>query len=461
MKNQESSSTATKSFSSRQLLKFIIPSLIGLILFVIPLPWEKSNLTIGVGFMAVLVKKSIGAYLPTFMIYVVIASAILTAIATVLKPQFLQKSNFFSKLFIVQPLTLIVRVIAAFFGIVILASLKGPILEWISNPNTGGVVTKDLFPVLATWFFFSGFFLPLLMEFGAMDYLGTLIRKFMRPLFLVPGRSAIDGLASWVGSGPVGVVITNQQYINGFYTTKEASIISVCFSLVSLPFAVFIYQFLNLSSSFVAFYGAISIASLTAALILPRIYPLSKKSEDYYSGVDVQINENVPEGRTLHNWAVECGVSRAEKAPNVGGLIASGVKTVLDVYMSLMPIVLFLGTVSLIVAEYTPVFKILAIPMVPVFEMMKVPDASTAAAATIVGFADMFLPAIFVEGSSFEITRFIVGALSFTQLIYLTETGAIILRSKIPVSFLDLFIIFIERTIITLPIVVAIAHMIY
>lgn len=454
-------SPVSPSFSRKQFLRFAIPSFIGLLLFVIPLPWGGGDLTIGVGFMASLFKSTYGSVLPDLMVYVVMTSAIVTILSTLLKPRFISENNFFKELFIVNTLTLWIRIIAAVFGYAIMNSISSTGFDKISNQYTGGVVVNDLFPVLATWFFFSGFFLPLLMEFGSMDYLGTLIRKYMRPLFKVPGRSAIDAIASWIGSGPVGVVITDKQYREGYYTSKEASIISVCFSLVSLPFAVFISEFLELTKSFLAFYGAISIASFIAALVLPRIYPLNKKSDEFLSGVDVQINEVVPEGRGVHEWAIECGISRAEQAPNIKGLILSGLKTVVDIYFSLMPIVLLLGTVSLVIAEYTPIFNIISKPLVPLFNLMMVPDATLAASATLVGFADMFLPAIFVKGSEFEITRFIIGALSFTQLVYLTETGAIILRSKIPVNFLDLLIIFLQRTAITLPIIVGIAHLIY
>jgi len=451
----------SKKYTLRQLLKFIIPSLIGLLLFVIPLPWGGGSLTIGVGYLAAQFSANFGSILPTFMVYVVLASAIITLFSTILKPTFILNNHFLSDLFIVKPMTLALRCVSALFAVSVLFSIQILGLDYVSNPNTGGVVVNDLFPVLATWFFFSGFFLPLLMEFGSMDYLGTLIRKFMRPLFKVPGRSAIDAIASWIGSGPVGVVITDKQYRDGYYTTQESSIIAVCFSLVSLPFAVFIASFLNITVSFVAFYGAISLASLVAALILPRIYPLNKKSTDYKAGVKVQINEVVPEGKSVHGWAVENGVMKADQAPNINGLILSGLKTVADVYFSLMPIVMLLGTVALVIAEYTPIFKIISVPLIPLYQLMQIPDATLAASATLVGFADMFLPAIFIKGSEYEITRFVVGALSFAQLIYMTETGAVILRSKIPVNFKDLIIIFIERTVITLPVIVVIAHMIY
>ncbi len=449
------------SFSKKQILKFVIPSIIGLLLFVIPLPWGGGNLTIGVGYFAAQFQGSFGEILPAFMVYIVIISAVITLFSTIIKPKIISNNKFLKDLFIVNTPTLAIRIGAAVLAYAVLYSVTVLGLDKVSNPNTGGVVVNDLFPVLATWFFFSGFFLPLLMEFGSMDYFGTLIRKFMRPLFKIPGRSAIDAIASWIGSGPVGVVITDKQYRDGYYTAKEASIIAVCFSLVSLPFAVFIASFLELSVSFIAFYGTISLGSLVAALVLPRIYPLNKKKDEYIEGIDVKINEEVPAGRGIHEWAVERGVIRAAQAPDFIGLIISGLKTVADVYFSLMPIVMLLGTVSLVVAEYTPIFSIISKPLIPLFDLMRVPDSSLAASATLVGFADMFLPAIFVKGSEFEITRFIIGALSFTQLIYLTETGAIILRSKIPVNFKDLFIVFLERTLITLPIIVMIAHLIY
>ncbi len=56
----------------------------------------------------------------------------------------------------------------------------------------------------------------------------------MRPVFQLPGRSSIDCIASWVGDGTIGVALTNKQYEDGYYTAKEASIISTTFSAVSI-----------------------------------------------------------------------------------------------------------------------------------------------------------------------------------------------------------------------------------
>lgn len=73
----------------------------------------------------------------------------------------------------------------------------------------------------------------------------------------------------------------------------------------------------------------------------------------------------------------------------------------------------------------------------------------------------MFLPAILIEGVSSDMTRFIIGTLSITQLIYLSEVGGVILGSKIPVGIGKLFVIFLLRTAITLPVIVVIAHIFF
>ena len=58
-------------------------------------------------------------------------------------------------------------------------------------------------------------FLPLLMEYGLLELLGPVFRPVMRPLFTLPGRSTVDNLASFIGDGTVGVLITSRQYEEG------------------------------------------------------------------------------------------------------------------------------------------------------------------------------------------------------------------------------------------------------
>ena len=57
--------------------------------------------------------------------------------------------------------------------------------------------------------------------------------------------------------------------------------------------------------------------------------------------------------------------------------------------------------------------------------------------------------------------RYANGLIGVEQLIHLSEAGGLILRSKIPVNILELFILFLEHTLISLIIVTPMAHFVF
>ena len=52
----------------------------------------------------------------------------------------------------------------------------------------------------------------------------------------------------------------------------------------------------------------------------------------------------------------------------------------------------------------------------------------------IVGFSDMYLPSLLIESVQSDMARFVIGTLSFAQLIFLNET-MILVASKIGFTF--------------------------
>lgn len=457
----QNSITSTHKSSTSSLLKFLIPSIFGLFLFIIPIPYGSivpleglSPINIGIGFLAELVKIFGADYLNTLALVVIVASAILSLSSKFIKI----KNEFLNHLLDVSPFWLTCRILGAIF-IVMTVSGVGP--EFITSEVTGQTML-GLLPSLLAIFLVSGFLLPLVVDFGLMDLFGTLISKSMYTLFKVPGRSAIDAVSSWLGDGTLGIMITNTQYKQGFYTAKEAAIISVCFSLVSLPFSTVIAEQLGFMPLFVPFYGTVCIASLICALIMPRIYPLKGFRNDTYNNVEHLKEEIIPEDVRPLKFGLEKAINRAQSAPSTKEILINGFKTVIDMYLGLLPLVMAWGTLALIVAEFTPFFNIISLPMVYVLEFLKIPDAAQAAPAVLVGFTDMFLPSIMISGKDVsQVTQFIIGALSITQLIYLTETGAVILKSDIPLNLKDLFVLFLTRTLIALPVITIIAKLIF
>ncbi|WP_257009685.1 YjiH family protein [Evansella halocellulosilytica] len=443
--------------SSASIWKFIIPSLLGIGLFMMPIPTEE-GITIPIALLSGGLEDLLSAALPTIMAYIILLSVLGVIIHKGFRPSALEDSTFFKNLFDIHPFWFIVRIIAAVLAFMTLYQI-GP--EWVHDADTGGLLLGSLLPTLFAVFLFAGLFLPLLLNFGLLEFFGSLLTKLMRPLFTLPGRSSIDSLTSWLGDGTIGVLLTNKQYEEGYYSKREAAVIGTTFSVVSITFSLVVITEVGLDHMFVPFYFTVFISGLIAALIMPRIPPLSRKKSEYVSGNEGKLDESIPSGYNPFSWGFKKARERADKNTSFVGFFKDGSKNVLDMLVGVAPVVMAFGTIAVIIAEFTPVFTWLGTPFVPILEAMRVPEASAAAETLVVGFADMFLPAIFASGIESEMTRFIIACVSVTQLIYLSEVGGVLLGSKIPINFKDLLIIFIERTLITLPIITLIAHIIF
>ncbi|GAB0253979.1 hypothetical protein JPSP18_26410 [Staphylococcus pseudintermedius] len=232
--------------------------------------------------------------------------------------------------------------------------------------------------------------------------------------------------------------------------------------LLDLTFAIVIAETIGLIHRFALFYGTVVLACFIAALIMPRIWPL-RYVEDRYS--DGATAEERPEKQYSYKESFRRGYEdallTAYRAPGFKQYMVTAFKTVMDMWLVVIPVVMTVGTLATILATYTPIFTWIGLPFVPLLELLQVPEAQAASETMIIGFADMFLPSILIESVENSMTQFIVGVLSVCQLIYLSEVGGVILGSKIPVGLGKLFAIFLIRTLITLPIIVLVAHLFF
>ena len=438
-------------------LKFIIPSLLGVFLLMVPFQYEGET-TIMVALLASLLTERLDAILPTIVLFLIGSSAVLTVTYRFFKPTFIETNRFLKDLFDVSIIWTLVRV-AGFILATMTYFSWGPSGVW--SADTGGLILFDLINDLFAIFLFAGFLLPFLTDFGLLELIGSLLTPFMRPVFGLPGRASIDCIASWVGDGTIGVALTNKQYEEGYYDKKEATVIATTFSAVSITFSLVVIGQVGLAHLFGPYYLTVAAAGIVAAIILPRIPPLSNIDKTYYHGIKKDKGEEVPEGYTNASWGLELAVEKANESLSIKDLLLKGATSVVDLWLGVFPVIMAFGTLALVIVEFTPIFEWLGMPFIPLLKLLGVPYAVEASQTVMVGFADMFLPSVIAANIPSEMTRFIVAALSVTQLIYLSESGAVMLGTKMEISVLDLFIIFIERTLISLPIIVIAARIIF
>lgn len=197
------------------------------------------------------------------------------------------------------------------------------------------------------------------------------------------------------------------------------------------------------------------------AVILVRIPPISKIPDTYREAVGKQVAEDKPEDKSVMAYALEASCKRASEF-HIDTVLSNGMEVLMGMMFDLIPIVASWGVIALAVATYTPFFDWISYPMGLYLQLFGVQDAFTVAPATLVGFADMFIPALLMTGMELTAkTSFIVGALSLVQIIYLTEVGTVIIKSEVPLGFWKLFLIFMERTLIAIPLLTLMANIIY
>lgn len=442
------------SVNTKNMLKFILCSAFGILMFLVPIPQGESFTTL-LDFLKTGLKNLFGGSLDYILLVLLTVSAVISLIDYIAKPEFIRKNHYLKRAFSTTPFYLVSKILGAVFGCMVVFHV-GP--EVVTSVDTG-VTMIDLCKTLFCIVLAFSFIMPFLTDCGIMEFLGVLAKPVVRPLFHVPGRASVDLIASWFGASNAAVILTREQYMRGFYTKREASYIMTNFSLVSIPFCLMIANTVGIANLFPAFYLCICITGIVLAVIIARIPPIRTIPDTYREKAGKQINEEVPQEKGILSYALELSCQKAEKF-NLCSILSSGFEVVMGMFFDLIPIVVAWGMIALMIATYTPVFKWISYPMGLYLQLFGVEEAFAVAPATLIGFTDMFIPALLITGIESVKTKFVIGVLSLVQIIYLTEVGAIIIKSEIPLNLWKLFLIFMERTLIAIPLIVLFANVI-
>ncbi|MBU3071322.1 YjiH family protein [Aestuariicella sp. G3-2] len=439
------------------LLKLFLCSLLGIVFFLMPIHYD-GTWTILMGILTNLINKSIGDNMAFFTLPMFIISSLISLVYYLLPSKAAKKLPFSNYL------------IASHWAWVVLSSLGGIVStmllfnlgpEWIIGKDTGITAYIDVAGAIYLIIGLGCLFLPFLTDYGLLDFIGTLMRPYFRKLFNLPGRSTVDTLASWVGSSSIAVLMTSYQYERGYYTARESAALATSFSVVSLPFVLLTSQVAGLSEYFFQLYGSMAFICVLCAIIIPKLPPLNRIPDEYYPPVGKQLFEEAQGEHSSFSWACKKSYDVASKSSNPLLALKKGAGSMLDIFIMMMPAAMTIEFLALVLYYHTPIFQTLTYPFVYLLTWMQVPEATSAAPGLIIGLLDQFVPAIIAGERESLLTRFVLAGLSVTQLIFFAETALLIMRSKIPISVMNLIAVFCIRTVIALPILVIIGHWLF
>ena len=321
----------------RAVLRFVLPSLASLLLFLVPFRIDGES-TILVAELAAFLREGLAPVLPALILFIAGVSALASLVLSLRR----RERGLLGMLFCVRWYWVVLRLAGALIAAMVLLG-AGP--EFLRGDSTGGTMVRQLVPNVMTLFLAVIFLLPLMTEYGIMEFTGVLLSRFFRRLFRLPGRGAIDAMASWLGAAPLGVLVTMQQYERGSYNRREALSIVSSFSLASVAFCLLIASILDITAIFLPFYGSVAIVSVVLAMVVCRLPPLSRVPETYHR--ESSNDEAVPTGEALGRWALRQAVDRAARAYPVATQVKHSAVRLLDLWFGLIPTVIAIGTLAL------------------------------------------------------------------------------------------------------------------
>ena len=298
-----------------------------------------------------------------------------------------------------------------------------------------------------------------LTDYGLMEFTGVFARPFMRPVYKTPGRSAIDAVASFVGSYSIALLITGKQYRTGFYSKKEAAIIATGFSTVSATFCVIVAKTLGLMEHWNLFFWSALAVTFTVTAITVRIYPLRKMPDDYFNNDEKMPDEPVLKSGVTKRAIAE-GLAAAELSPPIFKNMFKNLMVGISVTVGLIPSIMSIGLLGLVLAHYTPVFDILGYLFYPVTALLQFAEAGVVAKAVSMGIAEMFLPAALAKDLDL-VSRFVVGITCISEILFFSASIPCMVAMGIPISIKDMIIVWYERVVLTLLIATPLAWLLF
>ncbi|MBT3899168.1 MAG: YjiH family protein [Gammaproteobacteria bacterium] len=428
------------------LFRFLLPSSVGVLLFLLPVSIDGRS-TILLGVITDLVKLPLQPYALEIISAVIWMSA-LSALCYRRWGENWEQSH--PALYAFSGVTrgwFVMRMVAAFLAVLVFFGL-GPEAIW--GVDTGRLAFEASGPSILYILFAACFLMPFLTEFGFMEFVGTLVERPFSRFFRLPGRAAIDATASFVSASMVGMMISISQYRLGFYSAREASIIATNFSIVSLPFCLVMASVAGVEEHFFSWYAVVVFSCLTCALVLCRVPPLARIPDTYFTETDRSEAEVLSRNHVVAR-AFAAAVTRAENAEAPGLIASRAWHSALGLVSNVLGASMLIATITLVLVHHTPVFEWMSYPIYFLMETAGIAQAKLAAIAVLVGFFDVFAPVLLIRSVEAEATRFIVAGVAVSQIIYMSDLGALILRSGLPLPLPRLFLIFVLRTLIVLP----------
>ncbi|MCL2366503.1 MAG: hypothetical protein FWC75_05575 [Oscillospiraceae bacterium] len=297
----------------------------------------------------------------------------------------------------------------------------------------------------------AAMFLPFLLNYGLVEFVGVLVRPIMRPLFKLPGRSAVILVSALLGNFSVAHIAVDEQYHKGQMTEREAIAICTGFCSSSIAFMMVLATNTGIIDNYWnAYVWSSFLMIIIITLIGVRIPPVSRIRDGFAPNVTPQ-PEAVYKQKLFKN-ALSEGLVIAEKSDNPIIGIAHIMKATLGVLAAIIMGAGFSTSVGMLLYLYTPIFQWIGIIFQPIMMLVQIPpnEVVTAATGTAFSLLEVTIPSMLVMAGDWSYhIRYMMAVVPITSVIFLGSFVPSLISTNLPVKFWHLMVIWLERMILS------------
>lgn len=418
--------------------KFFIYSLIGIICFFVPITINGKS-TILIDHIVQWITYLVNPILPYYVLLLIIIGA--------LHP-FINKKWNKSKTDIIFSLF---KVLGVFIAFMIVFDF-GP--GFVLKESIGPFLYDKLAIPLSVLIPVGAILLTFLVGYGLLEFIGVIMRPVMKPIFKTPGKSAVDAVASFVGSYSIGLLITNKVYKNGGYTHKEAVIVATGFSTVSATFMIIVANTLGIIEHWNLYFWFTLAVTFIVTAITVQLPPIRFEKNTTYQNQPYKEEKRRNMPLLKESW-LEAKLA-VKNADSLIGNVRENLRDGVVMTIAILPSIMSIGFLGLIIAEYTPIIEYVSYIFYPFISIFPVQDVAILAQASTISIVEMLLPAAIAQTADLA-TRFIVAVMSVSAIIFFSSVVPVILSTEIKISVGKLVLIWFERVVLTLLITIPFA----
>jgi len=424
----------TKEFSKQAVLRFVIGSLLGILFFFIKVPINGAN---------VLIVDWAGGVLKGLLANYHIPLALVCSVSVLYR---MIKTKFWKNSIleiIIDSLSILAMVLFVLDALNLLPAFIVEDGTWNSAVGTMIPFSIGIATIM--------FFLAPLISYGLPEAVGVFAQPLTRPLFRLPGVSAVTVVSAFMGNFTVGHLQTDEMYTSGKLTHKEAAIMATGFCTSSVGLIMSVCAAAGLTERFTMIFFMIFIATLVITAITAHIYPLCRYPETYYEGTKGQTEQETEKEKNVLRRAYEAGVGQCVNSkaipeacvrfgihamPSVANIAVSGVAC---------------NFVFSLINKYTPIFNLIGKIFYPLYKLVGFQDVNLVASAMGINAVDNTVSQVMLATSGSDpMTVFFGCGCGIMTIVFFGAFIASLYSTKIKVKFQDLLLIWAERTALTI-----------